>query len=68
MPALASMRGQMQAAQQVASPGFKDTEGLEEHAPRPRVSSAPIWILFSACELSNACASVLAAQNSTPWW
>ena len=31
------------------------------------MSSAPIWILFSASELSRACASVFAAQNSTPW-
>lgn len=35
--------------------------------PSPLVSSAPIWILLSAWELSSACASVLAAQNSTPW-
>jgi hypothetical protein len=36
-------------------------------APRPRVSSEPICTLFIACEFSSACASVLAAQNSTPW-
>ena len=35
-------------------------------SPSPLVSSAPIWILLSASELSRACASVFAAQNSTP--
>ena len=35
-------------------------------SPSPLVSSAPICILFSASELSRACASVFAAQNSTP--
>ncbi len=38
----------------------------KEPAPRPLVVASPSWILFSASEYSNACASVLAATNSTP--
>lgn len=35
--------------------------------PRPRVSSAPSWSLLRQEEDSRAWASVLTAQNSTPW-
>lgn len=36
-------------------------------APRPRVISPPSCSLFVDSEFSSACASVLTAQNSTPW-
>ncbi len=35
-------------------------------APRPLVSWGPSWILVGARLVSSACASVLAAMNSTP--
>ena len=36
-------------------------------APRPRVLCSPSWILNSASIRSNACLSVLAQTNFTPW-
>ena len=52
--------------QQALPVGLPRRVGHMVGSPSPLVSSAPIWILFSASELSRACASVFAAQNSTP--
>ena len=52
--------------QQARPEGLLRRDGRDVRSPSPLVSSAPIWILFSASELSRACASVFAAQNSTP--
>ncbi len=48
-----------------SSAAFLPTSGLAP-APSPRVSSRPTSSLTSASLISNACASVLIAMNSTP--
>ena len=48
-----------------SSAAFLPTSGLAP-APRPRVSSRPSCSLVGARVLPSACASVLAAMNSTP--
>ena len=48
-----------------SSAAWQPTSGLAP-APRPRVSSSPIWTVRSASHMSNAWRSVLMAINSTP--
>src|SRR5215472_17728335 len=48
-----------------SSAALRPTSGFAP-APRPLVNFAPSWSLTGACESLSACASVLAAMNSTP--
>ncbi len=48
-----------------SSAALRPTSGLPP-APSPLVSCGPSWILVGARLVSSACASVLAAMNSTP--
>ena len=49
-----------------SSADFSPTSGLAP-APRPLVSSSPIWILVGALDFFSCCASQFTATNSTPW-
>ena len=49
----------------LSSAAWQPTSGFAP-APRPRVSSSPMWIVLSASDMSRACRSVFTAMNSTP--
>ena len=50
----------------LSSAAWHPTSGFAP-APRPRVSSSPMWIVLSASDMSSAWRSVLTAMNSTPF-